>query len=154
MFGRRILAPYGIYEGAYASRNPAATLTPDTVVGPTDIAVGRFGFAAPGTGQVSNVYTPGDLYGIVQPRAGLWSLTYWQAGVRYLRAGKPVTLYTSGDFYLRFPTGAIIGNPVYTDPSTGIAYAADGGGFLLTPWRVVTNIRPYCLGIVSPYPLT
>jgi hypothetical protein len=93
----------------------------------------------------------GGQLGVVIPRLGLWSLTYVVQGVRHLRAGNPVTLYSPGDFYVRFPQGANIGASVYVDPATGIAYAADGGGYQLTPWKAVTNARPGALGVISPY---
>lgn len=40
---------------------------------------------------------------------------------------------------------------VYADPATGIAYAADGGGFELMKWKVITNVWAGGLGIMSPY---
>lgn len=150
MIGRR--APFGVYEGAFATRNPVCTVGPNTVVGSTDIPVGRFAWADPATGQVSNVQMANGQLGVVQPRWGLWSLTYFIRGVRYVRAGKPVTLYCSGDFFLRFPQGANIGRPVYADPATGIAYATDGGGsYVLTKWKTAANIKPGNLGVISPY---
>lgn len=149
MIAQRV--PFGIYEGAFASRNPVATLLANTVVGASDIATGRFGWSDPVTGAVSNAQIAGGQLGIVMPQRGGWLLTYTQQGVRYLRAGKPVTLWASGDFYLRFPQGALIGNPVWVDPATGIAYGADGGGYVRTKWTVITNTAPGCLGIVSPY---
>lgn len=149
MLGR--LSPRGVYEGAFASRNPYATLAPTSVVGATDIAVGRFGWLDPLTDEASNVAQDNALLGLVQPRYGLWSLTYVQKCVRYVRAGKPITLCASGDFWVRFPFGALIGATVYADPATGIAYSADGGGFIATKWKVATNTRPGCLGIISPY---
>lgn len=144
-------APFGVYEGAFASRNPVCTLPPGTAVGATDIAVGRFAWADPASFEVSNVRMANGLLGLAQPRAGLWSLTYWRRGVRYLRAGKPVTLYAAGEFYVRFPLGTLIGNPVYCDPATGIAYGSNLGGYILTSWVAVTNVRPGALGVISPY---
>ena len=154
MLGRR--APFGVYEGAFADRNPVACLCPSTVVGSQDIAVGRFGWADPATDEVSNAKIVGALYGIVMPRPGTWELTYMQRSpgsppVRMLRAGKPVIVWVSGDFYLRFPLGALIGATVYTDPATGIAYGTNLGGYIATKWSVTTNVAPGGLGIVSPY---
>lgn len=149
MLGRFL--PRGVYEGAFASRNPYGTLAPSSVVGPVDVATGRFGWLDPLTGEVSNIEADSALIGLVQPRYGLWSLTYVKKGVRYVRSGKPITLATTGDFWVKFPNGANIGAVVYADPATGIAYAADGGGFVRTKWKAVTRAAPGCLAIISPY---
>lgn len=148
---RGLLSPFGQYEGAFASRAPACTLPTNTVVGSQDLAAGRFAWADPITGECSNARISGAQYGIVQPTWGRWPLTYWFKGVRYVRAGKPVTLYVSGDFWVKFPNGALIGQTVYIDPATGIAYGADGGGFVATKFQVTTNTRVGSLGIISPY---
>lgn len=145
-------APFGVYEGAFASRNPVCTLPPGTVVGASDIAVARFAWADPASFEVSNVRMAGGVLGLVMPVPGRnWGAVYWSRGVQYLRAGKPCTLYSSGDFYVRFPLGGLIGSPTWVDPATGIAYGADGGGFVLTSWTAVTNVRPGSLGVISPY---
>jgi len=156
------VAPFGVYEGSFADRNPAVCLLTDTVVGATDLIVGRFGWADPVTGEVSNAQIAGAPLGVVMPRPGTWALTYCQPAppgygppYRYLRAGKPVTLWVSGDFYLRFVQGAQIGNRVYADPATGLAYGSNvGGGFVETQFTVTTNTRVCGLGIVSPYIIT
>lgn len=140
-----------VYEGAFASRNPYSCLAGNYAAGPTDIAMGRFGWGDPGPATVSNVQTPKTNLGLIVPRFGLWSAVYLQAGVWYLRKGKPVTLAVKGDFWVRFPYGAIAGCPVYADPATGIAYAADGGGFALTNWQAVTDAPAGGLAIISPY---
>lgn len=154
MFGCRepiVTRPRGYpYEGAFASRKPFANIGGGQyAVGPTDIAMGRFGWVA--NGQVSNVQSPNAPLGLILPRFGLWSLCYFQAGAFYLRAGKNVTLAARGDFWVRFPNGAFIGAPVYADPASGIAYAADGGGFERTAWTVITNAGAGGLAIISPY---
>jgi len=141
------------FEGSAASRNPYASLlspvAPGLVVGATDIATGRFGWVDPVTGEVSNVYTAGFALGFIIPRFGTWSLGYRQFGVWYVRAGKPITLASRGDFFVRFPYGAMIGQPVYADPLFGQAYTADGGGYQLTTWKTVTPANPGGLGIIS-----
>jgi hypothetical protein len=150
MLGARL--PGGIYEGAFASRNPYGSLPTNSVVGPVDIAVGRFGWLDPLTDEAGNVAIDNAIIGLVQPRYGRWPLTYVSKGVRFVRAGKPITLCVTGDFWVKFPNGANIGASVYADPATGIAYAADGGGFVLTKWKAVTNVRVGGLGVISPYP--
>ena len=126
-------------------------------VGTQDLALGRFAWADPDTGEVSNAATSGFPIGLALPRRanfpGEGSAIYFIRGVRYLRSGKPVTLAETGEFWVRFPQGAWIGANVYADPATGIAYATDGGGFELTKYTAITNASPGCLGIISPYTL-
>lgn len=148
---RRNSPPLGVYEGAPASRNPYASVTSARAAGPIDLAMGRFGWVDPDTGDVSNTLVSPGALGIVVPRFGLWSVVYLQRGVRYLRSGKPVTVADTGDFFLRFPAGAYFGNTVYADPATGIASAFDPGGYVATKWQVMTNTAPGALGKVSPY---
>jgi len=104
---------------------------------------------------VSNVATVGFPFGVAMQyrrnRIGEGQATFIVGGVRYLIAGKPITLADTGVFWVRFPQGAFIGAVVYTDPASGIAYAADGGGFIATKYRVTTNTAPGALGIISPY---
>ncbi len=53
---------------------------------------------------------------------------------------------------MRFPADALIGNTVWVDPATGIAYGSNAtGGYVETKWTVVTNVRPGSLGVISPY---
>lgn len=141
------------FEGSAASRNHYASLlspvSPGLTVGAIDIATGRFGWADPVIGEVSNTYTAGFPIGLIIPQFGLWSLGYRQFGVWYMRAGKPITLAVRGDFFVRFPHGAMIGQPVYADPLFGQAYTADGGGYQLTTWKTVTSASPGGLGIIS-----
>ncbi len=150
--GVRRYAPFGVYEGSFASRNVVACMIANTVVGAVDIAVGRFGWSDPVTGEVSNAQIENGQLGIIMPRPGRWDLTYWQRGIYYLRAGKPVTLWVSGDFYLRFPQAAFIGNTVWVDPATGIAYGSNvTGGYVQTKFTVTTNASVGGLAVVSPY---
>lgn len=94
--------------------------------------------------------------GIIQPRPGLWALTYWQPvqggpPVRMLRAGKSCTLISSADIYVRMPLGALYGAPVYVDPTTGVLYGTNTLGYVATRWKAAENIAPNCLGVISPY---
>lgn len=145
----------GRYEGQLASRAPFASLPAARAAGADNVALGRFAWADPATGDVSNVATVGFPFGLAMQyrrnRAGEGQATFVQNGVRYLIAGKPITLGDTGVFWVRFPQGASIGAIVYIDPATGITYAADGGGFIPTKYRVVTNTPVRGLGIISPY---
>jgi hypothetical protein len=156
----------GAFEGAFASRNPAATLPAPVprgfTAGPAGAAMGRFGWADPATGLVSNVYTAGFLLGLVTLQrlidnpAALWDFAYWQRtpgypGSWYIRQGKMVTLANTGDFWVRFMAGSQVGLRIWADPATGYAYTADAGGFILTPWYAAINVQPGGLGVVTPW---
>lgn len=151
----RLLPLQGRYEGQIASLAPFTSLLAARAAGPDNVALGRFAWANPADGTVSNVASPGFPFGLAiqyrrnRPNEG--QATFFQRGVRYLIAGKPITLADSGVFWVRFPQGAFIGATVYIDPATGIAYSTDNGGFIPTKWRVTTNTAVGALGIISPY---
>jgi hypothetical protein len=143
-------APFGVYPGAYASRNPVFTLGPNTVVGAVDVACARFGWAASDTGEVANTLIEDAQLGVVQPVASRnWGLTYLAGGEQWIRAGKPCTLISSADLWVRFPLGGLIGSSVWTDPTSGLIYASNGGSFVLTRWQLVTDASPNGLGLIS-----
>jgi len=143
------------YEGALASLAPYASLIGARAAGSVDVALGRFGWLDIDSGDVSNTASDGFPFGITMQRRGSLpnegSAVYWRGLTRYLRSGKPITLAATGVFWVRFPQGASIGATVYADPATGIAYAADGGGFVPTKFKTVTDAGVGCLGIISPY---
>lgn len=154
----RLLPLQGAYEGQLASHAPFASLPAGQFAytsGPNNVAMGRFAWANPVDGTVSNVASEGFPYGLAmqyrRPRRGEGQATFVQRGVRYLIPGKAITLADTGVFWVRFLQGANIGAVVYIDPSTGYAYAADGGGFTPTKYRVTTNTAVGGLGIISPY---
>jgi hypothetical protein len=147
-----------MFEGALASVAPFASLPAPQggyTAGPDNVALGRFAWASPVDGTVSNVATEGFPFGLAMQyrrnRIGEGQATFIVGGVRYLIAGKPITLAATGVFWVRFPQGASIGATVYADPATGIAYAADGGGFVPTKWKAITDAGVGSLGIISPY---
>jgi hypothetical protein len=145
-------SPFGVYAGAFATRNPVFTLAPNTVVGAVDLACARFAWADPATGVTTNTEIEGGRIGLVMPAPGRnWQATYWERGVQYIRAGKPCTVITSADLYCRFPLGGLIGSPVWVDPATGIPYAVDGGGYVPTRFTLVTDTPAGALGVISPY---
>jgi hypothetical protein len=148
--------PYqGRYEGQLASLAPFVSMLNVDAAGATDVALGRFAWADPSNGQVSNIATEGFAFGLALPRRGNFlgegSAVYFRGGTRYLRSGKPITLAESGEFWVKFPQGAWIGANVYTDPATGIIYASQTGTLVLTKYRAITNAAPGALGIISPY---
>lgn len=129
------------------SRQPFTSL----VAGPGALAagsdgcfLGRFGWADPQSGQVANALIAGGLIGFVLPVVQWWN---WQrvaptrdaAGypALQLRAGLPVVLASTGDFYTRFPFPAQAGSRVFVDPATGLPYGSDLGGFVATKWTTM-----------------
>jgi hypothetical protein len=125
------------------------------VAAPGGLIQGRFGWADPTTGQCSNVYAPNEQLGIVQcdPRGGYsrvcYDATVLPAGGWRIRAGLPVTLYLGGPFYLRFASGAVVGQQVYASPVDGQAISGQTSGAIATRWTVCSPTQPGGLAIVS-----
>jgi hypothetical protein len=151
-----------VYEGAFVLPNPQYQLSnppyPTALAGAGQFAAasggciqGRFGWGDPSTGLASNVPTDGATLGVVVPRLGRFATVFYDCTVRAyrIRQGLPVTIATGGPFWLRFPGGAVAGNPCYADPVDGHAVSGNTAGAVLTQWTVTTNAGPGELAIVS-----
>lgn len=140
-------------EGAFASPNPRASLLAGSFAfraGPDGLAVARFGWANPDTGETSNTRTvPGELLGWVLPVVNGAAAVRISRGVRYVRPGVGVTLMAGGDYWARFPAGANIGDRVYASLIDGAAISGEAADAEATPWYVVSNVEPGGLAIIS-----
>ncbi len=139
--------------GARASRNPITSFPAGfgaLTAGPNGVILGRFGWIIQPSGQVSNLFTPGALLGFVLPtyRMADWQRVYWTADpasqccgpqVPVLRSGNGVILATQGDFCTTFAEGAQAGDHVYANPLDGSAHSFDAGGYIDTPWIVMSG---------------
>ena len=161
--------------------NPYASVASPTphaaVAGPSGVVFNRFGWLDPDSGQVSNVYAPATLLGLVLPqpfryaRNG-WMLAYWDpARGLVLRSGMMITLAAQGDFWVRFPLGAQVGQQVWANqadgtPATGIVnpwtagssvpagsadYTAGAGAYQATCWTAMTAALPGELALISSF---
>ena len=119
-------------EGDWCSANPrgSALAGPGAfTVGPNGLIVGRFGFAN-AAGQVSNGVPSGgyvrfgfinrDQPVVITPWLGQSSLTMY--------SGQEVTLHDSADVWMRFATGAQIGQKVFVNYADGTPIAGAAGG--------------------------
>lgn len=162
-----------VYEGGFASRNPASTMQAgerQLVAGVNGVIMGRFGFADLVTGQVDNSRTSAaQQLGFVLPQIGTWAKIYCDAGTWILREGLMVTLNVTGDFFARFAGGAYPGQAVWASTVDGSAIAypadwtadsgivtadsnvftADGGTAELTAWKVLSPAAPGCLAEIG-----
>lgn len=130
------------------------------IAGPEGVALGIFGWVDPNTHEVSNVQTEGAHLVFVLPVVGMWN---WNRCYPnrvapcgppqiILRAGLEVVPAVQGDFLTRFPLGAQAGARVWTDPATGLAYDANlTGGYIATPWTVITNCGCNGLARISSF---
>ena len=59
-----------------------------------------------------------------------------------IRAGMQVVPAVSGDFLTRFPLGGQAGSQVWADPSSGLPYDSDLGGYVATPWTLTQSGAP------------
>lgn len=158
-----ILGPYAsVLAGAMAFR-----------AGPGGLLQGRFGWGNPNTGFVLNTpTTTQDVLGVVIPlqsinganggviggpaalggRQARWTWQVWDRVARAwrLREGLVANLMGSGNFFLKFASGANYGDTVYASVTDGTAISGAGvAGSLVTPFKVCADGGPNCLVPVS-----
>ena len=155
-----MFTPDGIYEGAFAQPNPQYQLSNPPfpampggpfAAAPGGVIQGRFGWADPTTGLVSNVPTTGAALGVVVPQRGTFARVYFDPTVKAwrIRQGLPATLCLGGPFWLRFQFGAVAGTPAYADSVDGHAVSGYAAGAVLTRWTVTTGCEPGGLAVIS-----
>lgn len=173
------------YEGAFASRVLGQTLEllapfasalagPGALrAGPGGLLQGRFGFADPVTGLVSNTAPTDAAYisGVVIPLqstnnanggviggparfGGPYSRWTWQTFDRAakawrMREGIVATLMSTGNFYLKFAGGANYGDTVYASLIDGSAISGTTENATETAFKVCQPGGPGCLVMVS-----
>lgn len=150
-----LLAPY---PGGPASRNPRTSTLAGVGslrAGPDGVVVGRFGWANALTGLVSNA--PGDddtieSLGLIAPTPGYWRWAAAWAGL-CVPPGTALTLFSSGDFWVRFRDGAEPSARVYVSLVDGEAIAAytQPDEAVITPWSVVIGTEPGGLAVISTW---
>lgn len=161
MFGTPGALGTQVFEGAFIYA--PYTRMPPTVVagagglvaGTGGIAQGRFGWADLTTGLVTNARTAAaQARGLVMPQMGGWSKIYTDPAapsVLRIRQGLALTLAAGGNFWVRFPGGAFVGESCYADIVDGHAVSGYAVGAELTPWRVVSSANPGELAKISTY---
>jgi hypothetical protein len=136
---------------------------------------GRFGWLNPASGLVNNTRVDAsDRLGVVIPYRSIsgvnggvvggpvsvagyqasWTWEFYDptvtpAGGLRVRPGLMVTLHSRGNFWLRFPGGAIFGNPVYASLVDGSAVSGSAANCELTPWFAMMTAPPGQLARVS-----
>lgn len=148
--------PFQWPESIGYSRQPYASLAFGAwglTAGPEGVALARFGWADPDTGETSNVQSAGAALGFVLPVPQLYNLQRCYPACNFpsgssnnsrssmiLRPGMACVLATAGVFRTRFPFGAQAGSQVWTDPASGTAYDANlTGTYVATPFAVTMN---------------
>lgn len=149
--------PAPAVAGDFASTNPRASVTapkggymaaPDYpaaiggALGPA-LLVGRFAWANPATGLMSNYFQANSLLGFVH-RENQTIITSFLGEQRLaIQAGFPATAQSQGDYWADFAASApdAAGLSVYADPVTGIATAAAAGGSAVaTGWTGAVSV--------------
>jgi hypothetical protein len=141
------------FEGVFASWNPRAVVLAGSVAyraGNDGLSVARFGWANVDSGLVDNTRTSSkQIRGYVYPSVNGNSAVRVHRGQRIIRPGVGVTLYQSGDYWVRFSGGAVAGYPVYALLVDGTPISGEAAGAELTPWFVATDAAPGALAIIS-----
>ncbi len=136
--------PVGV-EGDFSSVNPYfSTLTPNNgsfrVGDEKGITVGRFAWADMTTGLVTSTQGSLKIGGFVG-RYNQAVVTYGEEASLNIPKGRGISLYKSGSFWARFPSGAVAGQIVVADTSTGELSAVDTvqSGTIDTGYTVATT---------------
>lgn len=114
-------------EGDFASTNPYHTMLAGEgklKAGANGVTVGRFAWADPATGLVSNATVTDGLLGFVHRDNTALLTQYLAEATLLIPAGFGVTLYDGGDFWARFAAGATIGQKVFASDTDGSVLAS------------------------------
>lgn len=119
--------PAPAVAGDFCSANPRAVVLggPGQYVAPTDgLTVGRFAWANPDSGVVSQSYVSGDQIGFLHRENQALITEFLGEASTLVPAGNVVTLFDQGEFWAEFAAGAAPGDLVFADPDTGAPIAS------------------------------
>lgn len=166
-------------EGDFCSANPrgsmlagAGQLVSGSLLSPTQygvtlpgVIVGRFGWARNDNGQVSN-QNPGVAarLGFIHRNQTVLIQPYLGQASNLVPQGREITMFDSGDYWMRFAAGAAIGQKVFcrfadgtciaaaagATPVTATATGAAGGVFVGTGSGTNLTIASVTSGFLSP----
>ena len=117
-------------SGEFCSENPRASLLAGVgalVAGPAGVTAGQFAWASE-QGVVTNAYAgPQSRLGFVSIYQPIVNPAFLQVSGLLVQAGQEMTLHDTGDFWCAFAAGAVTGQKVYVNLTTGAATAAAMG---------------------------
>jgi hypothetical protein len=132
--------------GDFAGTNPRASVQagPGALVAAVGgLRVGRFAWANPATGKLSNVYQTGSQLCFVHREQQGIITEFLGKATELVVQGYPADGNTRGDFWAEFLLGATAGQKVYANALTGAATAAaaaTSGAFAITASLAATGI--------------
>ena len=145
---------YAAPEAMPASLNPRASVIGGAPLsaGPDDLVVGRFAWLDTDLYLVTNQWAAGRVIGFVPAVQSSYGAMYLSGdGLLRLHAGYRVTLISSGDFWVRFPYGASVGQRVYAAIIDGAPISGQAINAVPTQWVTVTDTPPGGLAVVSTW---
>lgn len=130
--------------GDFASTNPNASMLAgegELIAGDAGVTVGVFAWAD-ADGKVSNSKTTGGRIGFVHREQQASITGFLDEKGNTILKGQAMTLMTGGDFWARFPAGAVIGQSVFAKDTDGTlkssGYSTETG-YTLTKFRVAST---------------
>ena len=143
---QKLVNPYQApaVAGDFASANPNASMLDGEgalVAGDAGVAVGVFAWAD-ADGKVSNSKVTGGRIGFVHREQQASITGFLDEQGNTILKGQAMTLMTGGDFWARFPAGAVIGQNVFakdTDGTLKSSAAATEAGHTLTKFKVAST---------------
>jgi hypothetical protein len=147
--------PAPAVAGDFCSANPRATVLagPGEFLAPAGgLVVGRFCWADPNTGTVSQSYKAGYQLGYLHRENQAIITQFLGDNTLSVAAGIVVTLLSQGEFWAQFEAGATPGNAVYADPNTGKPVAGAAGGLNVS--SVTASAGSAFTGVINSNVLT
>lgn len=121
--------------GDFAGTNPRMSLSAPVsgyVAIPDGVVVGRFAWGSYALATVANYFSLLASLGFVKREQQAIIIPFLDYYALEVIQGLPVTLFSRGDFWAQFASGAAVGQKVYADPLTGECSAAATGLSLTT----------------------
>lgn len=139
---QKVVNPYQApaVAGDFASANPNASMLAGEgalVAGDAGVTVGVFAWAD-ADGKVSNSKTTGGRIGFVHREQQASITGFLDEQGNTILKGQAMTLMTGGDFWARFPAGAVIGQNVFAKDTDGTLKSS---GYTAEAFHTLTKFK-------------
>jgi hypothetical protein len=142
---------------AYSEFTLAASRVQLAQAGAGGVVIGRFAWIRPDGIALNERASADDVLGFVLPDYAQpfvdWRRVFYDDVLQAwrIRQGLAVTLAAAGDYWARFPSGARIGDQVYSNLLDGSAISGNSVDGESSPWFVASAARAGQLAVISTW---